>query len=889
MGKSDLKFKIMIETKNNNKAKVQEKAAEANNNELLEKLEETIQRVKKAQKVYSAFPQEKVDEIFRRAAFIASGKRIQLAKMAVEETGMGLIEDKVTKNHFASEYIYNKYKDIQTCGILEEDTTNGIRKYAEPVGVIAGVVPTTNPTSTAIFKALISLKTRNGILFSPHPRAKNSTIEAAKIVLDAAIEAGAPKDIIAWIDAPSVMLSQYLMTHNDVDLILATGGPGMVKAAYSSGTPAIGVGAGNTPAIIDETADVKMAANSILMSKTFDNGMICASEQSIVVVKKVYEEVKKELTDIGAYILSKPEKEKLGQTIIQNEHLNPNIVGQSAFTIAKMAGIKVPEDTKVLIGEAQKIGKDEPFTYEKLSPVLALYKADDFKEATEKATELVAFGGIGHTSVLYTAPTNQDRIQDFGLLMKTGRILVNMPSSQGAIGDVYNFRLEPSLTLGCGTWGGNSISENVGVKHLMNVKTCAEKRENMLWLQLPPKVYFKTGCLPLALTDLADKQRAFIVTDKALHKLGYTEKITNQLNKLGIDFLTFADVEPDPTFATVKRGLDLMAGFQPDVIISLGGGSPMDAAKIMWMMYEHPDIEFEGLALRFMDIRKRIYKFPKLGVKAQMVAIPTTSGTGAEVTPFAVITDEKTGMKYPIADYELTPNMAIVDPELVMNMPKSLTAYSGVDVLTHGLESMASVFATEFTMPYSLESIKLIFDYLPAAYKEGASNPEAREKVHYASTIAGLAFANGFLGICHSLAHKLGAKFNIAHGLANALLIEEVVRFNATDAPRKQASFPQYKYPVAIERYAKVAEFSGFKGKTNEESVENLIAKIKELKSALDIPMSIKEYGVNEKDFYAALEELSENAFDDQCTGANPRYPSIEEMKEIYIKAYEGK
>ncbi len=877
----------MIGTKEN-KTKINAKSQEANNNKLIEELESTIQRVKKAQQIFSTYSQERVDKIFRRAAFIAASKRIPLAKMAVEETGMGLVEDKVIKNHFASEYIYNKYKDTQTCGVLEEDTTNGIRKYAEPVGVIAGVVPTTNPTSTAIFKALISLKTRNGIIFSPHPRAKGCTIEAAKIVLEAAVEAGAPEGIIGWVDTPSVALSQYLMTHKDVDLILATGGPGMVKAAYSSGTPAIGVGAGNTPAVIDETADIKMAVNSILMSKTFDNGVICASEQSVVAVSAVYEEVKKQLTDNGAYILSKQEKVKVGNTIIENGHLNANIVGQPAYKIAKLAGIDVPKETKVLIGEAQKIGAEEPFTYEKLSPVLALYKAENFKEATGKAVDLVAFGGIGHTSALYTAPTNQDRIKEFGLLMKTGRVLVNMPSSQGAIGDVFNFRLEPSLTLGCGTWGGNSISENVGVKHLINFKTSAERRENMLWLQMPPKIYFKTGCLPLALTDLSDKKRAFIVTDKPLHELGYTDKVTSQLSNLGIDFRIFAEVEPDPTLATVKRGVDIMAGFQPDVIISLGGGSPMDAAKIMWLMYEHPDAEFEGLALRFMDIKKRIYKFPKLGVKAQMVAIPTTSGTGAEVTPFAVITDEKTGMKYPIADYELTPNMAIVDPELVMNMPKKLTAFSGVDVLTHGLESMASVFATEFTMPYSLESIKLIFDYLPAAYKEGASNPEAREKVHYASTIAGLAFANGFLGICHSLAHKLGAKFNIAHGLANALLIEEVIRFNATDCPRKLAALPQYKYPKAIERYVKVAESVGVKGKTDEESVENLIAKIKELKAALDIPTSIKECGVDEKEFYAALEEMSENAFDDQCTGANPRYPSIEEMKEIYIKAYEG-
>ncbi len=882
----------MIETKNNSlkvNLQTQEKIVEPGSNDMLGKLEKTIQQVKKAQKIYSSFSQEQVDSIFRKAAFIAASKRIHLAKMAVEETGMGLVEDKVTKNHFASEYIYNKYKDTQTCGVLEKDSTNGIKKYAEPVGVIAGVVPTTNPTSTTIFKALISLKTRNGIIFSPHPRAKKSTVEAAKIVLEAAVEAGAPEGIIGWVDSPSVMLSQYLMTHNDVDLILATGGPGMVKAAYSSGTPAIGVGAGNTPAVIDETADVKMAASSVLMSKTFDHGMICASEQSIVVVNKVYDELKKELLAKGAYLLSKQEKGKIGQTIIQKGHLNPNIVGQPAYKIAKMAGIDVPKETKVLIGEVQTIGEEEPFAYEKLSPILAMYKAEDFKQAISKAIDLIAFGGIGHTSVLYTSPTNEDRIKLFGSIMKTGRVLVNMPASQGAIGDVYNFRLEPSLTLGCGTWGGNSVSENVGIKHLMNIKISAEKRENMLWLQLPPKIYFKTGCLSLALTDIADKDKAFIVTDKPLYDLGYPKKVTERLNELGIDFRIFADVEPDPTLATVKRGLEVMKEFQPDVIISLGGGSPMDAAKIMWLMYEHPDTEFEGLALRFMDIRKRIYQFPKLGVKAQMVAIPTTSGTGAEVTPFAVITDEKTGLKYPIADYELTPNMAIVDPELVMNMPKNLTAYSGIDVLTHGLESIASVFATEFTIPYSLESIKLIFDYLPVAYKEGALNPEAREKVHYASTIAGLAFANGFLGICHSLAHKLGAKFNIAHGLSNGLLIEEVVKFNATDNPRKQTAFPQYKYPSAVKRYAKVAEFVGFKGKTDEESVENLIAKIRELKAALDIPASIKELGVNEKEFYTALDEMSENAFDDQCTGANPRYPSIEEMKQIYIKAYEGK
>ena len=855
----------------------------------IQELEDLISRVHDAQKIYRTYSQEQVDEIFRKAAFAAAGSRIKLAKMAVAETGMGVVEDKVIKNHFASEFIYNKYKDEKTCGIIEEDLSAGIRKIAEPIGVIAGIVPTTNPTSTAIFKALISLKTRNGIIFSPHPRAAKSTIAAAKIILDAAVEAGAPKDIISWIEVPTIEKSQHLMHHKGISLILATGGPGMVKAAYSSGVPAIGVGAGNTPAIIDETAHLKMAVNSVLMSKTFDNGMICASEQSVVVVEEVYDAVRQEFAESGGYFLNADEKDKVGKLMIVDGHVNAKIVGQYAWKIAEMAGFSVPKTTKVLIGEAERIADDEPFSYEKLSPILAMYKAKNFQDAELKAIKLVQFGGIGHTSVLYTDLRNTDRIESFSSLLKTGRLLVNMPASQGAIGDIYNFKLDPSLTLGCGSWGGNSVSENVGVKHLLNIKTNAERRENMLWLQIPPKIYFKYGCLPVALTDLAGRKRAFIITDKPIYDLGYTEKVTRELRKMNIDFSIFYEVEPDPTLANVKKGLSSMNAFQPDVIISLGGGSAMDAAKIMWLMYEYPDTQFEGLALRFMDIRKRIYQFPALGRKAYMVAIPTTSGTGSEVTPFAVVTDEKTGIKYPIADYQLTPNMAIVDPEFVLTMPTKLTAWSGVDALTHALEAMVSVFATEFTIPYSLESGRIIFKYLPTSYKEGAKNLKAKEKIHYASTMAGIAFANAFLGICHSMAHKLGSEFHIPHGLANALIISHVIRFNATNTPRKQATFPQYKYPLAIERYARFATYCGFEGNTPEELVESLIAGIEKLKAEVNIPKSIREAGVEASEFYARLDDLAELAFDDQCTGTNPRYPSIEEIKELYIKAYEGK
>jgi len=849
-------------------------------------IETTIQQVINAQRIYRTYSQEQVDEIFRKAAFAACGNRIYLAKLAVEETGMGVVEDKVIKNQFASEYIYNKYKDEKTCGLIEEDPMYGVRKYAEPIGVIAGIVPTTNPTSTAIFKALISLKTRCGIVFSPHPRAARSTIEAAKIVLNAAVEAGAPKGIIGWIEKPTVEISQYLMHHKGINLILATGGPGMVKAAYSSGIPAIGVGAGNTPAIIDETANLRMAVSSVLMSKTFDNGMICASEQSVIVVEEVYDKVKELFLEYGAYILNPEEKEKVGKTVIVNGHVNAKIVGQPAWKIAEMPGISVPMSAKVLIGETENINADEPFAYEKLSPVLAMYKAINFNDAELKAIRLTQFGGIGHTSVLYTKQSNTDRIESFSSLIKTGRLLINMPASQGAIGDIYNFKLEPSLTLGCGSWGGNSISENVGVKHLINIKTNAERRENMMWLRVPQKVYIKFGCLPTALNDLAGKKRAYIVTDKPIYDLGYADKIIILLNKLNIETNVFYEVEPDPTLATVKKGLARLNAFNPDVIISLGGGSAMDAAKIMWLMYENPDSEFEGLALRFMDIRKRIYTFPELGKKAMMVAIPTTSGTGSEVTPFAVVTDEKTGVKYPITDYSLLPNMAIVDPEFVMTMPPKLAAWSGIDALTHALESMVSAYATEFTMPYSLESARLIFKYLEASVHDGAANQKAKEKIHYAATIAGIAFANAFLGVCHSMAHKLGSEFHVPHGLANALMIDEVIRFNATESPRKQAIVPQYKYPDAIRRYARMADYLGFEGKTDKDKVDTLIKEIDRLKTAVGIPMTIREIGIPEKEFFTQLDQLSELAFDDQCTGANPRYPSIGEIKEMYTNAY---
>lgn len=855
-----------------------------------EKLLDKIQRIREAQKIFSSYTQEQVDEIFRQAAIAANNARITLAKMAAEETGMGLVEDKVIKNHFASEYIYNQYKDEKTCGIIETDEAFGITKIAEPIGVIAAVIPTTNPTSTAIFKTLICLKTRNGIILSPHPRAKKSTITAAKIILDAAVAAGAPEGIIDWIEEPSVELSQMVMSQ--ADLTLATGGPGMVKTAYSSGKPAIGVGAGNTPAIIDETAHIKMAVNSVLLSKTFDNGMICASEQSVVVVESVYQEVKKEFVERGAHILSPQEVEKVRQVILVNGALNAKIVGQPAYKIALLAGFDVPEATKILIGEVESVELEEPFSHEKLSPILAMYKAKNFEEALDKAARLVELGGFGHTSVLYTNETlSHNRIDAFGARMKTGRTIVNMPSSQGAIGDIFNFKLSPSLTLGCGSWGGNSVSENVGVKHLINVKSVASRRENMLWFRVPEKIYFKYGCLPVAIRELKDlgKKRAFIVTDQVLYNLGFTDHVTKILDELDIEHTTYYDVEPDPTLATARKGAQEMINFQPDTIIALGGGSPMDAAKIMWVLYEHPDIRFEDLAMRFMDIRKRVYKFPKMGEKSIMVAIPTTAGTGSEVTPFAVITDDKTDVKYPLADYQLTPQMAIVDAELMMNIPKGLTAASGIDAITHAVEAYVSVMASEYTNGLALEAIRLLFKYLPAAYHEGAANVKAREKVAHAATIAGMAFANAFLGICHSLAHKLGGTHHVPHGVANAMLLSEVIRFNAVDNPRKQAAFPQYKYPNAKWRYARIADYLNLGGSTDSEKIELLINKFEKLKADLGIPASIKDYGISEVAFYKTLDNMAEQAFDDQCTGANPRYPLISELKQLYINAYEGK
>ena len=855
----------------------------------VEDLNTLVDRVRAAQKTYAEFSQEQVDIIFRHAAQAANEQRIALAKLAVQETGMGVFEDKVIKNHFASEFIYNKYIDEKTCGVIEEDDDAGIIKIAEPIGVLAGIIPTTNPTSTAIFKSLIALKTRNAIIFSPHPRAKKCTVETARIILDAAVAAGAPADIIGWIDEPTVELSSTLMQHPGVNLILATGGPGMVKAAYSSGKPAIGVGAGNTPAVIDETSHLKMAVNSILLSKSFDNGMICASEQSVIIVKDVYEAAKKEFTLRGAYILNEVERIKVAGTIMKNGKLNAAIVGQKAADIAAMAGFTVPAETKILIGEIDAVSAAEPFAHEKLSPVLAMFKARDFDDACRITREEIELEGMGHTAVLYTADTNHDRIGAFGDMMHTGRVLVNMPANQGAIGDIYNFRLEPSLTLGCGSWGGNAISENVGVKHLVNVKTVARRRENMLWFQVPSRIYFKQNAITEGLKDLAGKKRAFIVTDTFLYDNGYVTKVTKTLDKLGIQSEIFADVKPDPDLETIYKGLDILNVFKPDVIIALGGGSPMDAAKIMWLMYEQPLAKFSDLAMRFMDIRKRIYKFPQLGKKAFFVAIPTTSGTGSEVTPFAVVTDEKTGAKYPIADYELTPDMAIIDPDMVMHMPKTLTAFSGIDALVHAIEAYVSVMATDYTNGLCLEAIRIIFKYLPQAYAEGAANPKAREKMAYASTMAGMAFANAFLGICHSMAHKLGSAFHVPHGLANALLISDVIRFNAVEAPTKQAAFPQYKYPLAIERYARIADYLGLGGKTPAGKVEKLIEAVEDLKKKIDIPANLKDAGVDEKAFMDTLDELSEMAFDDQCTGGNPRYPLVKEIAELYKKAYYGK
>ncbi|MFM7885013.1 MAG: bifunctional acetaldehyde-CoA/alcohol dehydrogenase [Microcystis panniformis] len=854
-----------------------------------QELEELIQQVKKAQQQFANYSQEQVDLIFKKAALAANNARIPLAKMAVQETEMGVIEDKVIKNHFASEIIYNKYKHSKTCGIIEEDKSFGLQKIAEPVGILAGIVPTTNPTSTAIFKALIALKTRNGIIFSPHPRAKDCTIAAAKIVLEAAVKAGAPAGIIGWIDQPSVELSQALMQHPSINLILATGGPGMVKAAYSSGRPSLGVGAGNTPALIDETAHIKMAVSSIILSKTFDNGMICASEQSVIVVDSIYEEVRQEFIDRGAYLLSPAEREKVVGILLKDGHINPDIVGQPVEKLAAMAGISVPEDTRLLIGEVENIGLEEPFSYEKLSPILAMYRAKDFEDGVKKAEKLVLFAGRGHTAVLYTAPSNRENIKRFEDNVQTARVLINTPSSQGAIGDIYNFRLDPSLTLGCGTWGGNSISENVEPTHLLNIKTVAERRENMLWFRVPPKVYFKYGSLPVAIRELAGKKRAFIVTDKPLFDLGVTAPLQEILEEIGITVNIFYDVEPDPSLETVERGLNVINTFNPDVIIAIGGGSPMDAAKIMWLLYEHPEIEFESLAMRFMDIRKRVYELPPLGEKALMVCIPTTSGTGSEVTPFAVVTDRRNNIKYPLADYALTPSMAIVDPELVLNMPKKLTAYGGIDALTHALESYVSVLASEYTNALGQDAIRLLFKYLPSSYHNGAKDPKAREKVHYAATMAGMAFANGFLGICHFMAHQLGAIFHIPHGLANALMISHVILYNATDAPFKQATFSQYKYPNVKWRYARIAHSLGLGGESETESVERLVLAIECLKREIGIPASIKEViPESEAEFMAKLDHLAEQAFDDQCTGANPRYPLIEDLKNLLIQAYHG-
>ena len=854
-------------------------------------LEKKIDQVRKAQQIFSTYTQEQVDKIFTAAAIAANQARIPLAKMAVEETGMGIVEDKVIKNHYASEYIYNAYRDTKTCGVIEEDSAYGTKKIAEPIGVVAAVIPTTNPTSTAIFKSLICLKTRNAIIISPHPRAKKSTIAAAKVVLDAAVKAGAPKGIIGWIDIPSLELTDTLM--KEADIILATGGPGMVKAAYSSGKPALGVGAGNTPAIIDETADVVLAVNSIIHSKTFDNGMICASEQSVIVDKKVYKAVKDEFIARGCHFLTKTELDKVRKTILINGSLNAKIVGQSAYTIAKLAGVDVSRETKILIGEVSSVDLSEEFAHEKLSPVLAMYKSDNFNDAIDKASHLIADGGYGHTSSIYiNSETEKEKLDIFEETMKTCRILINTPSSQGGIGDLYNFKLTPSLTLGCGSWGGNSVSENVGVKHLLNIKTVAERRENMLWFRAPEKVYFKKGCLPVALNELKTvlgKKKAFIVTGQFLYKNGYTKCITDKLDELGIVYTVFYDVAPDPTLACAKEGAKAMKLFEPDCIIAVGGGSAMDAGKIMWVMYEHPEVDFMDMAMRFMDIRKRIYTFPKMGEKAYFIAIPTSSGTGSEVTPFAVITDEESGIKYPLADYELLPKMAIVDADMMMNQPKGLTSASGIDALTHALEAYASIMATDYTDGLALKAMKNIFEYLPAAYENGPHDAKAREQMATASTMAGMAFANAFLGVCHSMAHKLGAYHHLPHGIANALLITDVMRFNAAEVPAKMGTFSQYQYPHCKERYVECADFLHIKGKNDDEKFENLIAAIEELKEKVGIKKTIKDYGVDEKEFLRTLDEMTEMAFDDQCTGANPRYPLMKEIKAMYLKAYYGK
>ena len=857
----------------------------------VEALEEAIARVRAAQKKYATYTQEQVDKIFLAAATAANKERIPLAQLAVEETGMGIVEDKVIKNHYAAEYIYNAYRDTKTCGVIEEDKAYGIRKIAEPIGVIAAVIPTTNPTSTAIFKTLIALKTRNGILISPHPRAKQSTIAAAKIVLEAAVKAGAPEDIIFWIDVPSLDMTNLVM--KEADIILATGGPGMVKAAYSSGKPALGVGAGNTPAIIDETADIVLAVNSIIHSKTFDNGMICASEQSVIVHQAIYDAVKAEFAARGCYFLNPEETEKVRKTILINGALNAKIVGQPAAKIAELSGVTVPAGTKILIGEVESVELSEEFAHEKLSPVLAMYKAKDIQDAFSKAEHLIADGGFGHTSSIYlNAVTEQAKLDEFAARMKTCRILVNTPSSQGGIGDLYNFKLAPSLTLGCGSWGGNSVSENVGVKHLLNIKTVAERRENMLWFRAPEKVYIKKGCLPVALDELKTvmgKKRAFIVTDSFLYQNGYTKPITDKLDEMGIAHTCFFDVAPDPTLACAIRGAEQMKAFAPDCIIALGGGSAMDAGKIMWVLYEHPEADFLDMAMRFVDIRKRVYTFPKMGEKAYFIAIPTSAGTGSEVTPFAVITDEKTGVKYPLADYQLLPNMAIIDTDFHMSAPKGLTAASGIDAVTHALEAYASMLATDYTDGLALQALKTIFEYLPRAYENGQTDVEAREKMANAATMAGMAFANAFLGVCHSMAHKLGAFHHLPHGVANALMIDEVLRFNAAEVPAKMGTFSQYDHPHTLARYAEIADALGLGGQTDEEKLENLIRALDELKAKVGIRSTIRDYNIDEKDFLDRLDEMVEQAFDDQCTGANPRYPLMSEIKQMYLNAYYGK
>lgn len=855
-----------------------------------ESLEAALKRVRAAQKKFAEYSQSQVDSIFKAAAAAADRQRIPLARLAVEETGMGVVEDKVIKNHYAAEYIYNAYRDTKTCGVIEEDKEYGITRIAEPIGVIAAVIPTTNPTSTAIFKTLLALKTRNGIIISPHPRAKSSTAEAARTVLEAAVAAGAPEDIIAWIDKPSLEMTNFIM--KEADLILATGGPGMVHAAYSSGKPAIGVGAGNTPAVIDTSADITLAVNSIIHSKTFDNGMICASEQSVIVLDKVYKKVKKEFADRGCYFLDRDEINKVRKTVIINGALNAKIVGQTAKTIADLAGVHVPDGTKILIGEVESVEPTEEFAHEKLSPVLAMYKAKDAEDAFSKAERLIADGGYGHTSSIYLNPiTEKEKLAEFASRMKTCRILVNTPSSQGGIGDLYNFKLSPSLTLGCGSWGGNSVSENVGVKHLLNIKTVAERRENMLWFRSPEKVYIKKGCLPVALEELKEinpRKKAFIVTDRFLYENGYTRPVTEKLGEMGIAYTVFSEVEPDPTLKIAKKGAEMMTNFAPDVIIAIGGGSAMDAAKIMWVLYEHPDADFTDMAMRFSDIRKRIYTFPKMGEKAYFIAVPTSAGTGSEVTPFAVITDSDTGIKYPLADYELMPDMAIVDADLQMSAPKGLTAASGIDAVSHSMEAFASMLATDYTDSLALRSLKIMFEYLPRAYENGEGDPEAREKTANAATMAGMAFANAFLGVCHSMAHKLGAFHHLPHGIANALMLDEVIRFNSTDVPAKMGTFPQYAYPHTKARYAEIADYLNLGGKTDDEKVENLISALDVLKDKIGIKKTIRDYVPNEEDFLNRLDSMTEQAFDDQCTGANPRYPLMSEIKQMYLNAYYG-